>query len=57
MDWVRKNVCIKKINQPIGFIAVCLTVLIAISTEAQADFQGIASTNSNQVEAEKLLAR
>lgn len=56
MDWVRKNVCIKKINQPIGFIAVCLTVLIANSTKAQADFQGIASTKSNQVEAEKLLA-
>ena len=57
MDWVRKNVCIKKINQPIGFVAVCLTVLIANSTKAQADFQGIASTNSNHVEAEKLLAR
>ena len=56
MDWVRKNVCIKKINQPISFIAVCLTVLIAISTKAQADFQGIASTKSNQVGAEKLLA-
>ena len=52
MDWVRKNVCIKKINQPIGFI----TVLIAISTKAQVDFQGIASTNPNQMEAEKLLA-
>ena len=56
IDWIREIVCMKKINQQIVFVAVCTAALIAISTKVNAACQGVVSANSNQVEAEKLLA-